>query len=164
MKEFDIKQNPHTEELADIIMAVEANEGYCPCALEKNEDTKCMCKVFRDSKNTDFCHCGRFYKVKNYETIALIGDISEEEYVLNYMNWYERLIQQDFIVLGIPFNLYDIQSGSERHLNLCKSIIAKADAVIILGVDKKLYLPIEELIDWSSMLGKKVLTREDLVK
>ena len=54
MKEFDIKQNPYEEELTEIIEAVEANDGYCPCALTKDEDTKCMCKVFRDSKETDF--------------------------------------------------------------------------------------------------------------
>ena len=24
------------------------NDGYCPCAIEKTEDTKCMCKDFRE--------------------------------------------------------------------------------------------------------------------
>lgn len=164
MIEFDIKQNPHKDELKEIIEAVEANEGYCPCALQKNEDTKCMCKSFRDSEKTDYCYCGRFYKVKNYETIALIGDTSEDEGTINYMGWYEKMMNQDFIVLGIPLDLYDINCGSEAHFNLCKSIIAKSDIIVVLGHDQKFYFMISDLMEWADSIGKKVLTREDLVK
>lgn len=42
---------------------VEANDGYCPCAIEKNEDTRCMCKEFREMVEGE-CHCGRYKKVK----------------------------------------------------------------------------------------------------
>ena len=37
------------------------NDGYCPCAIEKNEDTKCMCKDFRE-QDVGYCHCGLYYK------------------------------------------------------------------------------------------------------
>lgn len=37
------------------------NDGYCPCALEKNEDTLCMCKQFRE-QSIGYCHCGLYYK------------------------------------------------------------------------------------------------------
>lgn len=161
---FKTYKNPNEEEYNEIVAAVDANEGYCPCALEKNDDTKCTCKDFRDSEDTDFCHCGRFYKIKNYETIALIGDTSEDEHTINYMDWYERLIHQDFMVLGIPLNLYDINCGSEKHFNLCKSIIAQAEVVVVLGHNQKLYPMIADLIEWASSINKKVLTREDLVK
>ena len=164
MKEFDIKTNPYEEELAEIVEAVKANDGYCPCLSVKNDDTKCMCKDFRDSKNTDFCHCGRFYKIKNYETLALIGDTSEEDRASTYMEWYERLMYQDFIVIGVPLDLYDVECGSEKYINLCKSIIAKSDAVITLGIDQQLYSTANELLEWASRIGKKVLTREDLIK
>ena len=161
---FDIKKNPYAEEYEESSEAVKLNDGYCPCLLEKNDDTKCMCKSFRDSNDTDFCHCGRFYKVKNYETLALIGDVSEEDRATTYIEWYERLMYQDFIVLGIPLNLYDIHCGSEKYTNLCKAIIAKSDAVVTLGLDQQLYPLANELIEWASRIGKKVLTREDLVK
>lgn len=164
MKEFDIKQNPHEEELAEIIEAVKANDGYCPCLSVKNDDTKCMCKEFRESKDTDFCHCGRYYKVKNYETLALVGDISDYTAQENYIDWYEKLVYQNFIVLGIPLNLYDFHCGSEEHFNLCKAIIAKADAVVVLGHDQKLYSMIADLVEWAGSIGKKVLTREDMLK
>lgn len=44
------------------------NNNYCPCALIKDETTKCMCKDFRDKikDNTFFgtCHCGLYKKIK----------------------------------------------------------------------------------------------------
>ena len=47
----------------DFRVAVEANGGYCPCMVEKNEDTKCMCKEFREQTELGKCHCGRFEKI-----------------------------------------------------------------------------------------------------
>lgn len=44
--------------------AVEANDGYCPCMVERNQDTKCMCKDFREQESGR-CHCGRFEKVES---------------------------------------------------------------------------------------------------
>ena len=42
--------------------------GYCPCLLERSDDTKCMCRDFRDKvKDPDFegyCHCRLYYKEK----------------------------------------------------------------------------------------------------
>lgn len=164
MKEFDIFKNPFEEEYKEITEAVKINENCCPCMSIKSEDTLCMCKEFRESRETDYCHCGRFYKIMNYTTLALIGDTSEDKSITNYMEWYERLIYQDFMVFGVPLNLYDTHCGSEKHFNLCKSIIGKADAVVVLGHDQALYPMITDLIEWASSIGKKVLTREDLVK
>lgn len=39
---------------------VSANDGFCPCAIEKTEETKCPCLEFRESKTGTICHCGRF--------------------------------------------------------------------------------------------------------
>lgn len=40
--------------------------GYCPCRLEQIEDTKCMCKEFKeqiaDPNFEGFCHCMLYYK------------------------------------------------------------------------------------------------------
>ena len=164
MKEFDIFKNPNEEDYNEITEAVKLNDNYCPCLSYKNDDTKCMCKDFRDSKDTGFCHCGRFYKAKNYEALALIGDVSDYTAQENYIVWFERLTYQDFIVLGIPLNLYDMHYGSDKHINLCKSIIAKSDAVVVLGHHQEITPVVVDLIDWAGEIGKKVLTREDLVK
>ena len=43
--------------------------GYCPCRRERTEDTKCMCKEFReqiaDPDFEGFCHCQLYYKSKD---------------------------------------------------------------------------------------------------
>ncbi len=43
---------------------VDANNGYCPCAIWQTPDTKCMCKEFREQTEPGECHCGRFEKVR----------------------------------------------------------------------------------------------------
>ena len=56
-----IKQNPDKEFALSIRKQLKANNGYCPCSLIKNEDTKCMCKEFREMKS-GMCHCGLYIK------------------------------------------------------------------------------------------------------
>lgn len=38
--------------------------GYCTCLLVRNDDTKCICKKFREQQNEGVCHCGLYYKRK----------------------------------------------------------------------------------------------------
>jgi ferredoxin-thioredoxin reductase catalytic subunit len=59
---MNIKKNSDNAKYEEITQAVKDNGGYCPCELEKNEDTKCMCKAFKESKDKGECHCGRFVK------------------------------------------------------------------------------------------------------
>ena len=44
------------------------NGGYCPCRVERTEETKCMCRQFREQvADPDFegyCHCMLYYKEK----------------------------------------------------------------------------------------------------
>lgn len=56
-----IKLNPDKDHVRSIKERLEANGGYCPCTLVKNEDAKCMCKEFRELDN-GMCHCGLFIK------------------------------------------------------------------------------------------------------
>ena len=48
---------------AELIEAVHDNDGYCPCKVEKNEDTRCICKEFRESNSVGPCHCGLWVKL-----------------------------------------------------------------------------------------------------
>ena len=55
-----IKTNPNKELVKTVRAALEKNDGYCPCALFKNDDTKCMCKEFREQIAKGIpgkCHC-----------------------------------------------------------------------------------------------------------
>jgi hypothetical protein len=49
-------------EILEIKEAIKDNDGYCPCRVSKNEDTKCMCKEFREQES-GVCHCGLYEKV-----------------------------------------------------------------------------------------------------
>ena len=54
------KENPNFK---DVFQAVKENDGFCPCKVIKNKDTKCMCKDFR-SQEEGVCHCGLYIKIK----------------------------------------------------------------------------------------------------
>lgn len=49
----------------EIRKAVKENQGYCPCAILKTDDTECMCKEFREQTMPGPCHCGLYAKVED---------------------------------------------------------------------------------------------------
>ena len=60
---IQIKQTEDTELLDEILRQLKDNDHYCPCSLYKSNDTKCMCKSFRDQierKEPGECACGRY--------------------------------------------------------------------------------------------------------
>lgn len=63
-----VRLNEDKEVVAQIKKDLEARDGYCPCRLQKNEDTKCICKEFReqiaDPEFEGYCHCLLYYKEK----------------------------------------------------------------------------------------------------
>lgn len=63
-----IEFNEDEEIVKTIQEGLKKNDGYCPCRMEKNKYTKCMCKEFReqiqDPKFEGYCHCMLYYKQK----------------------------------------------------------------------------------------------------
>lgn len=63
-----IKLNPDSEIVSTVKEGLKQTGGYCPCRMEKNEDTKCICTEFRqqiaDPDFEGFCHCMLYYKEK----------------------------------------------------------------------------------------------------
>lgn len=61
-----IRLNENEEIVKMTKEGLKKNGGYCPCRLERNEDTKCMCKEFReqiaDPNFEGYCHCLLYYK------------------------------------------------------------------------------------------------------
>lgn len=43
---------------------IKENGGYCPCKIEKNEDTKCICKEFLTQDKLGACRCGLYIKTE----------------------------------------------------------------------------------------------------
>lgn len=54
--------NRDKEVVKDIKELINKNGGFCPCKIEKNEDTKCICKEFIEQEHTGYCNCGLYYK------------------------------------------------------------------------------------------------------
>lgn len=59
-----IEINPDKQKVMEVRAAVKANDGYCPCQLEKTERTKCICLNFLEN-NDEWCHCGLYRKIKD---------------------------------------------------------------------------------------------------
>ncbi|MCD8196237.1 MAG: ferredoxin thioredoxin reductase catalytic beta chain [Lachnospiraceae bacterium] len=64
-----IKLNPDEEIVKVVKAGLKEKGGYCPCRLDRTEDTKCMCREFReqiaDPDFEGFCHCMLYYKEKS---------------------------------------------------------------------------------------------------
>lgn len=55
------------KQIVDVIKeGLEHTGGYCPCRAERTEETKCMCREFKeqikDPEFEGFCHCMLYYK------------------------------------------------------------------------------------------------------
>ena len=54
----------NSELVSEIKSKIKSNGGYCPCAIVRNNDTKCMCLEFRTMLKEDrigeTCHCGMY--------------------------------------------------------------------------------------------------------
>lgn len=63
-----IRLNEDAQLVASVKEGLKKKGGYCPCRLEISEDTKCMCKEFRDQiadpEFEGYCHCLLYYKEK----------------------------------------------------------------------------------------------------
>ena len=63
-----IRFNEDKEVVAAVKEGLNRTGGYCPCMISRNEDTKCMCRYFRekiaDPEFEGYCHCMLYYKEK----------------------------------------------------------------------------------------------------
>lgn len=60
--------NKDPEHVKAVRDALKGTGGYCPCAIVKSEDSRCICKDFRDKIDDPefegYCHCELYYKSK----------------------------------------------------------------------------------------------------
>lgn len=57
-----IKVSDNKEVVNAIREGLKRTGGYCPCLVERSEDTKCLCKAFREQQTPGLCHCGLYEK------------------------------------------------------------------------------------------------------
>lgn len=81
MAKTKIIKNPNKEKYDEVTRAVILNSGYCPCMVQKNDDTKCMCKDFRLGNKLGECHCGRFIRITVDNEIDYEIKVDNQRYV-----------------------------------------------------------------------------------
>lgn len=79
LQPVQIKQNQNKEFVATMREKLKENDGYCPCMLEKNPNTKCMCEEFR-SQPLGECHCGLYVKSLPEKELQLEGQLGLDEF------------------------------------------------------------------------------------
>lgn len=64
MSELKIIPNPDTQKYAELTVEVFEHGGFCPCFVERSDDTKCPCKEFRKQETEGLCKGERYMKVR----------------------------------------------------------------------------------------------------
>ena len=153
--ELKIKPHPNSEIFLEVTNAVKANEGFCCCEIEKNEDTKCMCKNFREQKTAGFCHCGRFFKVKEYPIITILCHPEDAEVADNIA---DNLTPQGFVVLTPRYGSeYFYLKNKDSFDELQLTQIYMADVVYVINFSERAMSFLEEQIYWAEDLQKKII-------
>lgn len=67
MAKYKIVLNDDLELVAEVNRQLQETKGYCPCALEWTNDTRCICSTFKESlakgEETE-CNCGKYKIIK----------------------------------------------------------------------------------------------------
>jgi hypothetical protein len=67
MAKYKIVLNDDLSLVAEVNRQLQETKGYCPCAIEWNASTKCVCSLFRESlakgEETE-CNCGKYRIIK----------------------------------------------------------------------------------------------------
>ena len=156
-KDFEIIPNPDFLHRKKIEEAIKNNDGYCCCALEKNEDTKCMCRDFREQKEYGFCHCGRYLKVLKCPKVCLCGSTRFKDKFFEVareltLKGYIVTMPMVFVHAGDEVNDMDKDYLDEVH----KAKIADCDLIYVVNVDKYIGESTKSEIEWAMELGKKI--------
>ena len=67
MTKYKIVLNDDLELVAEVNRQLQETRGYCPCALEWTDDTKCICSTFKESlakEEETECNCGKYKIIK----------------------------------------------------------------------------------------------------
>jgi hypothetical protein len=67
MAKYKIVLSDDIELVAEVNRQLQETKGYCPCALYRSPEYRCICESFRNAlargEETE-CHCGKYKIVK----------------------------------------------------------------------------------------------------
>lgn len=155
--DYEIIPNPDFLHRKKIEELIKDNDGYCCCAVEKTEDTKCMCKEFREQKEYGFCHCGRYFKVLKSPKVCLCGSTKFKDKFIEVardltLKGYTVTMPMVFVHCGDEVEQLDKEYLDEIH----KAKIADADLVYIINCHKYIGNSTKSEIEWAMQLGKRI--------
>lgn len=61
--------NPDKEVVKEVREGLKRTGGFCPCRVARTEDTKCLCKDFREQQTEGECYCGLYVKVEDCKNV-----------------------------------------------------------------------------------------------
>ncbi len=154
---YQIIPNPNFAFRKEVEEAIKQNDGYCCCALKKNEDTKCICKDFRKQEHYGFCNCGRYLKILKCTKVCLCGSTRFKETFFD--------VARDFTLRGciVTMPLVFVHRGDavpeedKVYLDeVHKAKIADADLIYIINQNGYIGESTRSEIEWAEELGKKI--------
>ena len=157
--DYVINPSPDWEHRKKIELAIKENDGYCCCALEKTEDTKCMCKDFQEQVNSGFCHCGRFYKTPKPKIITLCGSTKFKD---EFMRVQKELTLLGYLVISVGCFGHSGDDkvwteGTKEMLDeIHKAKIDLADEIFVINVNGYIGESTRSEIEWATALKKKI--------
>ena len=157
--EYEILPNPDFIHRKQIEEAIKDNDGYCCCAFEKNQDTHCMCKDFREQNYTGFCHCGRYYKVKKHPVVTLCGSTKFKD---EFLEAQKKLTLEGYIVLSVGLfgHAGDDEvwnEGTKEMLDeMHKAKIKMSDMIFVINPGGYIGESTRSEIEWARELNKKI--------
>lgn len=162
MSLMKIKKNPNPEEFDKISQAIEANDGYCCCAIEHTPDVICPCVPFRMRDSSGPCECGRYYKTKNYPILTICGSSRFKD----RMEEIARTATREGYMVLMP-HLYGHKGDKVDDIkdmldDLHKAKIEKADLVYVVNPDGYVGESTAAEIEWARYLRKTIVSDEPL--
>ena len=99
-----------------ILEALRENNWYCPCALEKNMDTKCPCKEFMEQQHSGECKCGLYEKMEDEKMIDVILTNKTDDDIVPTVG--EELVDVEVVNLhkDLPLPMYQTLGASGMDL------------------------------------------------
>jgi len=157
--DYEIILNPDFIHRKKIEEAIKENDGYCCCALYKTDDTKCICKDFREQDHSGFCHCGRYYKIRKCKIVTLCGSTRFKD---EFIEIQKKLTLEGNIVISV--GLFGHSGDEEVWTNnnkqmldeIHKSKIAMADEIFVINKNGYIGESTKSEIEWAEELGKKI--------
>lgn len=156
-----ILTNRNLDKVAEIKQKLEENDGYCPCALIKDRDTKCMCKDFRNKINEGYlgeCNCGLYKSVPS--VVYICGDpaIARD----NILKWSDIYTLKGAITL-LPEIFYKRTKKDAPVLeNVWKQKVQIADLIIVVDKFGKVDPTTEKIVEYTKRIKKNLIYTSDM--